>query len=285
MKNSVILTTHDKAWLTGSVVDKLVKHTREPFELIVVYDGCTDDSRARIEQVLASAPGRQGFNANVAYKAVVTPDVFEIRANNAGVEASSGEYVLLIQDDVIVDEDGWDVKLLEPLRKWPDVFLSSARQAYDLVSCNGADLRGTVGMIDDGSARGAFVNGDPKAFTIRDGVTRGPIALERARLLDLGGFDEAFAPQMWDDADLCYRAYAKHGWLAGVRHVETLSDTCWGTTRMKKGQGAAGGGVDATQAAKSTLIYDNAWAHNLGRVLNRHRELIEGPKHDETRHL
>ena len=83
MELSVVLTIHNKRWLAAAVVDAIVKHTRTPFELVVVYDGCTDTSKDAVESVLETYRKRLGENRIQGYVEVVTPDVHETRANNA----------------------------------------------------------------------------------------------------------------------------------------------------------------------------------------------------------
>ena len=65
------------------------------YELIVVIDGCTDNSEeAVIMNTLEST--------DIDYTIVHTPDVFETKANNAGIKKATGEYVIIIQDDMII---------------------------------------------------------------------------------------------------------------------------------------------------------------------------------------
>ena len=42
--HSIILTVHNKGWLLEKVIEGVIQNTQGPYELIIVLDGCTDDS-------------------------------------------------------------------------------------------------------------------------------------------------------------------------------------------------------------------------------------------------
>ena len=42
--HSIILTVHNKGWLIDKVIQNIYKNTVGSYELIVVLDGCTDNS-------------------------------------------------------------------------------------------------------------------------------------------------------------------------------------------------------------------------------------------------
>ena len=78
---SLILTVHNKDWLIGEVIRRIRKNTICNYELIVVLDGCTDNSEAIVFDSI------DNDNTKVIY----TPDVFETKANNAGLRMASGD--------------------------------------------------------------------------------------------------------------------------------------------------------------------------------------------------
>ena len=42
--HSIILTVHNKDWLLEKVLEGIYYNTRTPYELIIVLDGCSDNS-------------------------------------------------------------------------------------------------------------------------------------------------------------------------------------------------------------------------------------------------
>ena len=73
MLHSIILTVHNKDYLIKSVIEAIYQYTVGDYELIVVLDGCTDNSAAVVESVV-----------NDKTTVIETPDVFETKANTLG---------------------------------------------------------------------------------------------------------------------------------------------------------------------------------------------------------
>lgn len=230
---SVILTIHNKGWLASTVIDGFIKYTSTPFELVVVYDGCTDNSKNAVESVLKTYSKRPGENKIRNYVEVITPDIHETRANNAGMKSSTGKYAILVQDDMIVNEVGWDKRLMRPMNLWNDVFAVSARNA--LTHLPGISNLKVIGRIEDDTPRGYYDNLDRNLFRVRQSVNRGPLCLDMEKVKKLNYLDEEFAPSDCDDADICWRAFLNHGWRCGVYPIDYLSDLNWGTARIKAG--------------------------------------------------
>ena len=54
--HSIILTVHNKDWLIEKVLEGIILNTRTPYELIIIIDGCTDNSEKVIYDTLISTP-------------------------------------------------------------------------------------------------------------------------------------------------------------------------------------------------------------------------------------
>ena len=54
--HSIILTVHNEEWLIEKVLEGIILNTTEPYELIVVIDGCTDNSEKVIWETLSGTP-------------------------------------------------------------------------------------------------------------------------------------------------------------------------------------------------------------------------------------
>ena len=91
--HSIILTVHNKDWLIDKVIQNIYKNTLGSYELIVVIDGCTDSS----EDVVLNNVKK---DTTILYAA----NVFETTANNIGLRRASGDKVIIVQDDMIINE-------------------------------------------------------------------------------------------------------------------------------------------------------------------------------------
>ena len=83
--HSIVLTVHNKEWLIDKVIEGIILNTTEPYELIVVIDGCTDNSEKVIWDTLSGNP--------VDRKFIYAPDVFETTANNLGMKIAKSDIV------------------------------------------------------------------------------------------------------------------------------------------------------------------------------------------------
>ena len=133
-------------------------------------------------------------------------------ACNAGFRACRNRIVILLNNDVLVDKD-----FIAPLvAHFEDGEIFGVRPGLRLLNDNMSreDLeRFSIGL--------EFKRGFIELPMFKQAAARAPgdifllggtsAAFERAKLLDLGGFDELFNPFYWEDADLSYRAW-KRGW-------------------------------------------------------------------------
>jgi GT2 family glycosyltransferase len=161
------------------------------FEVVVVDDGAElGDVPAGAR--LVSRPRAGGYGPAV----------------NAGVEAASGEFLLVLNDDVRLEEA--TVKTLAPR----GIFATVPAILSPLARCGdegGKAARLTAGLVE--------IEESPSAQPRRTFYPVGCCYLCRRRtFLDLGGYDDVYAPFFWEDVDLGYRAW-KQG-LASI-HVPT----------------------------------------------------------------
>ena len=84
---SVVIPTHDRAALVGRAIESALRQTVPPREVVVVDDGSTDDTRARVE---AFGPGvRYLHQGNAGVSA----------ARNHGVRAATGTWIAFLDSD------------------------------------------------------------------------------------------------------------------------------------------------------------------------------------------
>lgn len=263
--HSVVLTIHDKDFLIKDVLNGIYSNTESPYELIVVLDGCSDNSEAIVKSMATK-------NTTILY----ADDVFETKANNIGLRKSEGNYVTIIQDDMIIKEKSWNKRMQKPF-VFKDVFAVTARTAHDwrlnhdsqhinlkedldncwcdiLIHTNHADKSNTSRDI----------------FAVRSSVNRGPLMIDNEVLEKLNYLDEIYSPQELDDHDLAYRAFKKFGKICGCYWIDYQSDYEWGGTR-KDGEVAS-------------WLY-KANHKNMKILYNRHIDLILKENHNQDRNL
>jgi glycosyltransferase involved in cell wall biosynthesis len=226
-------------------------------EVIILLDGCTDLTPEIVKSFLDSPSDRPGIPTRILH----APDVFEVIANNICLKASTQPYTILVQDDMVIQELGWDVRLIKPMLVWNDVIAVSARAAHN------NEVSGE-NMIHANMVGWEYTGQERDKFYIRDSCNRGPLALRMDMVRELNYLDEIYSPLGWDEHDLCMRAYAYGKWKSGVYHINYRSDLSWGTTRKT-----------------SASIQQSAWSRNVKIFIERYRNQMAQPKHDEVREL
>lgn len=105
---SIIIVTYDNVALTRLCIESVIRNTEYPNIEVVVVDNCSTDETPRFLRSLAERGDerlRIVFNsANEGFS----------RANNQGIAASTGEHLVLLNNDTIVTS-GWLTRLIRHL--------------------------------------------------------------------------------------------------------------------------------------------------------------------------
>jgi glycosyltransferase involved in cell wall biosynthesis len=229
---SLILTVHNKGFLIDRVLNSIKDHTDGTYELLIVLDGCTDDSEEKVTKFIKENPQ---IKTNLIY----TPDVFETKANNTALKEVNSDTAIIIQDDMVINEKGWNVRLTKPFRAYDNVFGVTANCSHNWeINPNSKHLKTTVNNNREWSdilkhvdhANRRTIGRD--VFAIRQCVNRGPLALNYKDVVALDFLDEKFAPLDMDDHDLCFRMMEKLGKIVGCYWIDYISQPNWGGTRI-----------------------------------------------------
>src|SRR5438874_2152651 len=110
---SLIVPTRGRPAQLGRFLDSVAATAYHPERIEVVLVVDADDPASR-----ADAPPR------LAVRHVVGPPGRTMgELNGAGYAASAGDYVMLLNDDVVVRTRGWDAVALDCFRRFPDPFV------------------------------------------------------------------------------------------------------------------------------------------------------------------
>lgn len=206
---SVIIPTWNRADLALECLDSLSRQTYPSLEVIVVDDASSDSTAARV----------RAAHPSVTVLALEKNGGFA-RAANAGIRASKGAWVLLLNNDVTLDaallermlaranETG--ATMVAPLLLWRDeperIYSAGDRLRVD----------GRPEAVGFRQARGEF-RFDESPF----GVSAACGLYHRSLFEDVGLLEERFVAY-FEDADLCFRAR-----LAGHRAALACDAVAW----------------------------------------------------------
>ena len=96
---SIIVPSCNPLESTWHCIAALMRYTRRPWELIVVNDGSSDETSAYLESVRDAVSVPVTVITNVTSRGIAA-------AINQGLKAARGEYLVLLNNDVVVT-DGW----------------------------------------------------------------------------------------------------------------------------------------------------------------------------------
>ena len=199
-KVSVVVVNHNRADLLSRCISSLQNQTFNPFEILVVDNASTDESRFMVGAIAdprilwLPQPNNRGFAA----------------ANNIGIRAARSSLIALLNNDAEASGD-WLEQLVRAASRdnsygmWASRILATDGQSIDkvghLMFLDGQNRGRGTGQY----SRGRFEKEEECFFP--DGCA----ALYRLEMLkELGGFDEHFFAYA-DDADLGVRACWR-GW-------------------------------------------------------------------------
>lgn len=202
---SIIILTFNQLRFTKDCLKSVYQHTNIPFELILVDNGSTDDTR---DYLINFA------QANKNVELIFNDNNLGFAAGcNQGLRKVHGDYVLLLNNDVIVTE-GWLEKLISHLEQSPDIGMAgpvsnsvSGDQLVEKVPY-GKSIKGMQKF-----ARNLSIRNSGKTT----GIVRlvGFCLLIRKEVIEvIGGLDENYLSGNFEDDDLCLRSY-----IAGYKNI------------------------------------------------------------------
>ena len=201
---SIVILTFNELKYTRECIESIKKHTPQPHEIIFIDNASTDGTLKWLRKI---------SQENENYKLIENKNNLGFaKGCNQGIEAASGEYILLLNNDVVVTEN-WLSGMLECLKSSPDAGIvgpmtnniSGTQKVYD------ADYKTIPGMIEYA-----------KSFRDRHRHRRvscrrivGFCMLLRHTLVDkIGLLDDSFGTGNFEDDDYCLRAT-----LAGYQNL------------------------------------------------------------------
>ncbi len=181
---SVIIATRDRA---GRLRDCLAclraQSAAGAFDVIVVDNGSTDDTRSVIDDAARAGLGVRGL---------FVPDPNRGKARNAGIAAATGDRIIFCDDDTL------------PPRGYVDAHLRAGAERPDAV---------VSGPIVNVASPADLPPPGARHFS-RAFLCTCNASVDRGRLVAAGGFDERYDLYGWEDTDLGVRLRA-----AGARRV------------------------------------------------------------------
>lgn len=192
---SIIILNLNRPDVTIACLESLWEHTTGVrYEVIVVDNG----SHLHAYKQLAAYRGPQRLiRLNI--------NRFFGEGNNIGAQQARGEYLLFMNNDIIVKK-GWIEPLLEVFTTYPDAGCSGPKFLYP-----SGELQEAGALIDeDGTAIqiGKFQAPDQPRFNrlrVVDYVSAASVLVRKTDFEAVLGFDFRYEPAYYEDVDLCLK--------------------------------------------------------------------------------
>ncbi|MBI3909608.1 MAG: glycosyltransferase [Armatimonadetes bacterium] len=183
---TVVMPTYNRAgWLLEALASLEAQQGAPPFEVIVVDDGSTDDTPARLGEWLA----RTSLSATVVRQANRGPAA----ARNHGVRVGRGKIIAFLDDDCVAAPD------------WLAELTRGMAEAQDLAGAGGALRPLRVVSLAERYCAHCWPAPPHKDPANVEYIITANAAYRREVLARAGGFDEGFQRPGGEDPDLSYR--------------------------------------------------------------------------------
>lgn len=196
---SIVMLTYNQLEDTKICVESLFKHTSDVnFELVFVDNGSKDDTKTYLESLKTE-------HKNINIKTIYNEENLGFAcANNQGIEFAEGEYVLLLNNDVILT-DGWLSRMIQ--------IAESDNKIGMVAPCtNHASGRQVVAFSGTESDDDEIQEFSKTVLTKNAGkwisvsrVIGFCMLIKREVLFKVGVLDELFGPGGYEDYDYCMR--------------------------------------------------------------------------------
>jgi O-antigen biosynthesis protein len=188
----------------------------QPIEIVVVEDGCRDETPQYLAGVAATAWGRQHL------RWIHEGNVHELRATNRGVAEAHAPLVMTWHDDMFLRVPWLVPEILRLFDRFQDIGLLCLSRGL-LCAPLEEPIVEWKDVIDWRRLQSTIGPAPLNWFLLYevDAVIR-PWVVRRACIDRVGPLDEAFVPTGWDEADLAFRI-RQAGWRVAVYGYERVA--------------------------------------------------------------
>ncbi|MFH1624466.1 MAG: glycosyltransferase, partial [Pseudomonadota bacterium] len=196
---SVIIPTYNELEYTKRCLESLKRFTKGRYELIFVDNGSTDGTVEYLRSVISNP------SPTIGYKLICnTENLGFARGCNQGIEAASGDYVLLLNNDVIVTER-WLEGMIRCAES--DIRAGIVGPCSNYVAGPQLDTNANYSTIEEMHSYAAQFRSHNRGRWFEVARIVGFCMLIKREVIEkVGSLDEQFGSGNYEDDDYCYRA-------------------------------------------------------------------------------
>lgn len=186
------------------------------FELLVLEDGCRDNTASYLREKSATNWGRKylrWFHENDAHELVCT---------NRGLSEARGGLIVAWQDDMFLNARWLVPELIRSFDAYPDLGLLSLSRGLNCFPLD-EPINRWEDLHDARRLRSTIGPRPLNWFRLQEvDIVIRPWVVRRACIERVGNLDESFRPTEWDEADLCFRI-RQAGWKIATHGYERVA--------------------------------------------------------------
>ena len=196
---SVVIPTYNRKDILLRTIKGLFEQTypKDRFEIIIVDDGSTEDIKGMIDDFVRAIHELPQPAPNIKYMRQSSDKKGPAAANNLGIKNASGEYILLLNNDVIADPH-----LIEEHMKAHSLLATgNKRRAAGSIVQGRVINTSSLEDLKQGHKgySGGYSNISFGYFTTWN------LSVKKQLLIDAGLFDEDFRDLCWEDVEFGFR--------------------------------------------------------------------------------
>jgi glycosyltransferase involved in cell wall biosynthesis len=254
---SIVMPIFNQDKIICEILRNIFHNTIGSFELILLCDGCTDDTEPKIINMFEKENIGDCAHIVIVH---IQESIFETACDNLGFKIASGQIIIEIQADMYMSFNGYNKVLEKPILMYNDIIAVSGRcchDKYDSIGHAGIDVE----LPQE--------TNDSKCYLMST-VNRGPLLFDATKLKLCNYLDEEHFALGDDEHDLFFRAWVEFGFRTAyvpLQYTTYLSD---GSTRKQ---------MDPTQKLILNTRTANPKKLNFAHFcLPTYRYLIEPPE-------
>jgi len=207
---SIICLHHNKAPYSALLLASLLECEGGPYEYLMVDNGSADATPDHLADFKVQAEAA-GHTCQIL---TFPENIGAIAGRNEAMAVATGDHFAFLDNDLVMRDRDWAVRLLEILDADPTIGIVSPKLVFPWspypIEFAGCDVTAGGRIIYRG--RGEAID-DPAFNERRDCpcLISACIVFPRAVYDTIGGLDMAYHPVQFEDLDFCYRA-RQAGW-------------------------------------------------------------------------
>ncbi len=224
---SVVTPVFNQEHIIVKNLQSIINHTVGNFEIILILDFCYDKTEINLFSFLDHFQNNTSNLVQITVFKNNEKPLFETKCDNIGFKYSSGKYCLEIQADMEMTQIGYNLELTKPFLLLDNVIAVSGRCATNLFNDSegigklGYDIMKTVNQL----------NIKKNCFYVYETCNRGPLLLDRQKLIEMNYLDEEEYFLDNSDHDLMARAFLEKNYICGYVPIDFKSPLGDGSTR------------------------------------------------------